>query len=171
MTTRRSLVLLVALLLLLTGCGKGAATGKGVNLKASGGANGLFPTTAPPKVKPSASVKPKPVVTHTTAPPHRPTQRPTQAPVSAPPFNIALNGDKSGKALIDPPQASVYAGTKVVWHNNDSKPHGVQAQNGAFKSGPIAPGGSYTWVAVAGMYAYQDSTRPYVNAQIQVAPR
>jgi hypothetical protein len=60
----------------------------------------------------------------------------------------------------------------VIWHNTDTKPHGVQAQNGAFKSGPIAPGGSYSWAAkVPGDYAYQDSTRPYVNASIRVAAR
>ncbi len=163
-TNRRPIVLLLALLcaIALTGCGGGTKTGSGVDLKASGKAGNLFPTTAPPKARP------------TTAPPKaRPTTaRPQQTQPAAPPFVVTLNGDKSGKPLVDPPQAAVYSGTKVVFKNADSKPHGVVAQNGAFNSGNIAPGGSFTWLAAApGNYAYQDTTRPYVNASIQVAPR
>lgn len=157
----------------LTGCGNGTETGNKKILQTTGPAGCgqvICATTPPPTHAPKAT---KPPVSHaTTAPPVRKTTKPTvRATQTAAPFNIDLNGDKSGKNLIDPPQAVVYAGTRVIWHNRDVSPRGVQASNGAFHSGLIAPGGSYTWIAVAGNYAYQDSTRPYVNAAIQVAPR
>ena len=113
---------------------------------------------------PGAAPQPAPT---TDAPRPPPTKDP-----EAPAYKVTSNGEKRGKPLLDPPQVAVYSGTKVTWTNADSKPHGVRAQNGAFESGPIAPGSSYTWVAgAAGMYAYQDSSRPYVNAQIEVSPR
>lgn len=157
----------------LTGCGGGTQTGgKGI-LKTSGpaGCGQIICATTPPPTRATKAPTVKPRVT--TAPPTtrkttKPTVRATQ-PVST--FDINLNGDKSGKSLIDPPQVAVYAGTRVTWHNRDVKPHGVKAENGAFNSGPIAPGGSYTWVAAPGTFPYQDSTRPYVNASIQVSPR
>lgn len=186
MTSPRTLAAAAACALLLaSGCGEGDKVGKGVDLTASPGATGgLFPTTAPPKPGATKSAKPKPTATKaatqaaTTRPP---TKRPTQAP--PPTFVVTLNGDKSGKALIDPPQVSVFTGTPITWKNADTKPHGVVASNGAFNSGPcnpnagvtstcIQPGKSYTWIAGApGSYAYKDSSRPYVNAQLMVSPR
>ena len=162
---------------LLTGCSGGAATGGDVDLNAKGGPGNLLASKtavpskkAAPKVAPKKVVTKAPVAARTTAPP--PKAAPVQKAPEAQPFRVTINGDKSGKALIDPPQVAVFSGTKVIWTNADTKPHGVQAQNGAFNSGNIAPGASYTWIAgAAGMYAYADSTRPYVNAQIQVSPR
>lgn len=159
----------------LAACGNGAATGSGVDTNAKGGPGTLFASSAPPKsAKPAptkAAPKPKPPAPKPAAPKPAAKPPPRQQP-QVPTFRITINGDKSGKPLFDPPQAAVYSGTKVTWVNADSKPHGVQAQNGAFNSGSIAPGASYTWVAgAAGMYAYQDSSRPYVNAQLQVTGR
>lgn len=170
------LLLALAGAVLIAGCGGGAATGGDVDLEASGGPGDLFASSAPPTKKATTVVKPvapKPVAPKPVAPkPVAPKPQPSQKPAEAPAFKVTINGDKSGKPLFDPPQVAVYSGTKITWTNADSKPHGVQAQNGAFESGPIAPGASYTWIAgAAGMYAYQDSSRPYVNAQIQVSPR
>lgn len=167
----------LACIALLAGCSGGAATGGDVDLNAKGGPGNLLPSaskSAAPKVAPKpkvSSAKPKaPAPVKSTA--VAPKQSTAPKPAEAPPFRVTINGDKSGKALIDPPQVAVFSGTKVTWTNADTKPHGVQAQNGAFNSGNIAPGASYTWIAgAAGMYAYADSTRPYVNAQIQVSPR
>lgn len=177
MTARRSLTTLVALscALVLTGCGGGKKTGEGLidpNRKPTATSTcGLLgcPTPTPTVTKSKTPTK-QPTAIRTTVRPTaaKTTVRPTPAEK---PFVITLNGDKSGKSLIDPPQAAVYAGMKVIWKNADTKPHGVQAQNGAFKSGPIPAGGSFTWVALAGTHAYQDSTRPYVNASITVQPR
>jgi len=161
---------------LIAGCAGGAATGDDVDLEASGGPGDLFASSAPPTKKASTAPKPaapKPAAPKPAAPkPAAPKPQPSQKPAEAPAFMITINGDKSGKPLFDPPQARVLSTTKVTWTNADSKPHGVRAQNGAFDSGPIAPGASYTWVAgAAGKYAYQDSTRPYVNAEVEVVAR
>jgi plastocyanin len=170
-SSRRPLLAIACALLLAAGCSSGAETGKGVDLTSKGtGGNPLIPTASPTKspkaAKPIASAKPVATKPATTKP------KPVATVAEFPPFYVTISGDKSGKALIDPPQVAVYTGTKIIWRNSDTKPHGVMAQNGAFKSGNIAPGGTFTWVAGApGMYAYQDSTRPYVNAQIQVSPR
>lgn len=171
-------LLMVACAALLTGataCGDGAATGSGVNTKASGGPGNLFASSAPPTKKATPKVTkaaPRPTQAAPVATRPAPAPARTQKAPEAPVFRITINGDKSGKPLFDPPQAAVFSGTKVTWVNADSKPHGVKAQNGAFESGPIAPGKSYVWIAGGGgMYAYQDSSRPYVNAQIQVTGR
>lgn len=164
--------LAVLCLLALVACGNGVKTGGGVNTKVTGPVNTcgvLGCATTPPPQKTTA-----PVVRHTTAPPTvRKTAKPTphQTQPVAQPFNIDINGDKSGKTLIDPPQSAVYAGTPVVWHNRDTKPRGVQATNGAFNSGLIAPGGSYTWIGKPGNFPFRDITRPYVTGTLQVIAR
>lgn len=161
--------LLAALsLVAVTACGNGTKTGSGVNTHVTGPASTcgiLGCATTPPPQKTTA-----PAPRKTTQPAPRKTAKPTpkQTQAAAQPFNIDINGDKSGKTLIDPPQAAVYSRTPVVWHNRDVKPRGVAADNGAFNSGPIPPGGSYTWVARAGSYAYHDITRPYVTGTLQV---
>ncbi len=164
-----------ALLLGVTACGNGAATGSGVNTKATGGPGNLFASSAPPTKKAAPKVTkaaPRPTKAAPVAPKPAPKPAQTQKAPQAPVFRITINGDKSGKPIFDPPQAAVFTGTKVTWVNADSVPRGVKAGNGAFDSGPIAPGKSYVWIAGGGgMYAYQDSTRPYVNAQIQVTGR
>ncbi|MCW2544229.1 MAG: Cupredoxin-like domain [Frankiales bacterium] len=168
-THRRSLALLLVLVcaIALTGCSGGTKTGSGVNLKPTGGGAGnLFPSTAAPR----KTAAPKPRVTTAAPKPRVTTAAPRQTKQAAPPFTITIYGDKATQNKIEPPQGAVYSGTKVVWKNADTQPRGVTATNGGFKSGPIAPGGTYTWVAGApGTYAYADSTRPYVTATITVA--
>jgi len=162
--------------LVLSGCGGGEKTGKDLlkdGVPSASSTCGLLgcPTATKAATK-APSVKPVPIKTTARPGPVRTTTRPQPTQAAPKPFDIYIYGDKSGKNLIDPPQAAVYTGTRVVWHNADTKPHGVQAQNGAFNSGSIRPGGTYTWTAGApGQYAYQDSTRPYVNASIQVQGR
>lgn len=161
--------------LVLSGCGGGEKTGTFESLKPTAintcgviGCPKATPTAKKPTSGPRAPTS-KPTV-KPAAPP--PTKRPVVTQPPPKPFHIYIYGDKSGKNLIDPPAAAVYTGTPVVWHNADTKPHGVQAQNGAFSSGNIAPGKTYTWTAGApALYNYQDSTRPYVNASIQVSAR
>jgi hypothetical protein len=186
-TSPRTLAVIASCaLLLVAGCGEGEKVGGGVNTKITPGAGGtLIPgATTPPATKPgsrpSATRPPttRPTAIRTTA---KPTKAPTQA--AAPTFVITINGDKSGKSLIDPPQASVYSGYRVIFKNADTKPHGVISDDGRINSGKcipqqgitatcIQPGKSFTWIAGApGQYAYKDSSRPYVRAQLLVAPR
>lgn len=175
--TRRTtkLAVSIAAALLLSACGQGAKTGSGVDTNATGGPGNLFASTAPPSKKAAPKVTkaaPRPTKAAPVATMAKPAPKPTQKAPEAPVFKISINGDKSGKPIFDPPQAAVFSGTKVTWTNNDVKPRGVKANNGAFDSGPIAPGKTFVWIAGGGgMYAYADSTRPYANGQIQVTGR
>jgi plastocyanin len=158
---RRSVLGFAALL--LVGCGSNAV-----------GSNDLLnikPTPTPTAV---ATAKATPVPTPTPRPtpvPH--TAAPTQPPRTAPPpqavkFPISIKNDNDAP-IFDPPLARLYQGTIVVWTNHDNVARSVVANNGAFNSGPIAPGASWSWqVTSVGQYDYADGTRPYAVAQIQV---
>ena len=188
MTSTRTLTAVAACaMVLVAGCGEGEKVGGDVNTNIKPGASGnLIPGSPTPK--PGATIKPTAAPKATTAPTRAPTRKATPPPTRKPPpeppaFIVMINGDKSGKALIDPPQVSVYTGYKVTWKNADTKPHGVISTDGSINSGKcdppkgitatcIQPGKTYTWVAGApGRVAYKDSSRPYVNAEIQVVPR
>ena len=68
-----------------------------------------------------------------------------------------------------PIQLSVSAGTAVTWHNADEEPHTVTSDNGAFRSGAIDGGGSYTFkFAKAGTYKYLCSIHPQMVGTIVV---
>ena len=159
---------------LLTACGGGNTVGSGVNLnsKGSGGALSLGSTTSStaaastPTSAATATTRPVPATAapSTSAPP-------TTAP-AAPVYTITIEGDSSGQAPFNPPNVAVYQGTPVKWVNADSKPHSVVASDGAFNSGSIPPGGSWTWMAgVVGRHSYADGTRPYAVGTLEVAPK
>lgn len=182
MIRRPAAAVALAVLASLAGCAAGTKVGAGVNLKGHGAANLTIPGASPSAhATQAASVssvpasRPPVVVARTSSAPPPAASQP--APVAssapaAPPFHIAIYGDTSGKPLFDPAQAAVYSGTSVIWTNDDSKAHSVVAEGGAFHSGLLGPGQSFTWVAGApGTYSYQDGTRPYVNGQIQVYAR
>ena len=113
-------------------------------------------TTSPPTTRPPATA-----TTATTA---------TTAPkAQAATLEIFINSDGSSDPPLDPQTAQVYAGSIVRWTNKDAVPRSVQAVNGAFRSPAIAPGASYDWTAGrVGLFEYGDSTRPYVNATLEV---
>jgi plastocyanin len=59
---------------------------------------------------------------------------------------------------FSPQTVAVNIGDTVAWSNNGSLPHSLIAVNGAFNSGPIAPGLSYsTTFTMPGTYIYYDS--------------
>jgi plastocyanin len=124
------------------------------------------PTTPPAPVAATTSTS-----TTTTAP--RATAAPTARPPAPTPvaahFPVSINSDSSGHPQFEPSVANVYTGTVVVWTNHDSVARSVAADGGAFTSGPIAPGASWSWTATAaGTYNYHDGTRPYAVASITV---
>jgi plastocyanin len=56
---------------------------------------------------------------------------------------------------FSPATITVHRGDRITWINNDPLPHTVTATDGKFDSHPIAPGGSWTYVArKAGEYDY-----------------
>ena len=55
----------------------------------------------------------------------------------------------------NPQTLTVHRGDRITWVNKDLVPHTVTATDGRFDSHPIAPGGSWTYVArKAGEYDY-----------------
>lgn len=172
---KRSLMFVATLALaVLAACGGGNSVGSGVNLNSKGGGGALSlgsTTTTAAAVQTTSAAAPTTTQARaaaTTAPPA--TAPPTTA--AAPVFTITIESDNSGQSPFSPPDAAVYAGTPVKWVNSDSKPHSVVANDGAFNSGTIPPGGSWTWVArVAGSHGYADGTRPYAVGTLQVANR
>ena len=95
----------------------------------------------------------------------------TAAPVQQA-FEIDINGDNSTTTQFDPPAARVFKGTVVKWTNKDSVARSIEADNGAFKSPSIPPGGTFTYTANApGAFNYHDGTRPYAVASLEVVNR
>ena len=71
---------------------------------------------------------------------------------------------------FNPPNATVSAGTTVTWVNNDQVPHTATANDGAFDSGTLQPGQSYSFkFDKAGTYAYHCNIHPYMTATVTVS--
>lgn len=60
-------------------------------------------------------------------------------------------------------------GDRITWVNKDLVPHTATAKNGAFNSGNIAPGASWTFIArQAGTFAYSCSYHPTMKGRITI---
>jgi plastocyanin len=71
---------------------------------------------------------------------------------------------------FNPPNTTVSAGTTVTWVNNDQVPHTVTANDGAFDSGTLQPGQSYSFTFdKPGTYAYHCNIHPYMTATVTVS--
>ncbi len=74
-------------------------------------------------------------------------------------------------AFYRPDPITVHLGDAITWTNYDSDPHDATADNGAFASGPIANGSSYTWVPrKAGAFTYFCTLHPEMHGTIIVRP-
>lgn len=73
---------------------------------------------------------------------------------------------------FDPVTLTVAVGTTVTWTNNDAVPHDVTANDGSFKSGSIAAGGTFAYTfTAAGTYTYQCTIhQPNMVGTIIVTP-
>ncbi|HLG62304.1 MAG TPA: cupredoxin family copper-binding protein [Ktedonosporobacter sp.] len=141
--TKISFVLLaLSLLTLLAACG-GGGTGAAST-----------PTVAP---------------TPTTAPTAAPTDTPT--PTAAPTTAPAANGNSITIAnfAFAPASLTVKVGTKVTWTNNDSATHTVTDLKGAFDSGDLPTGQSFSFTFTkAGTYNYHCAIHSSMTATIIV---
>ena len=167
---RKLVVLLAVLLMVGAACSDDAQVGEGVETEGLDGGGerlGAVTTTtaAPTTVAPVTTAPPR--AAPTTAP--RPTAPPTtRAAQQQTALEIKIQGDTQG-SQFDPRLGQVRSGSIVKWVNVDSQPRSVEADNGAFRSPPIAPGASFELKAPApGQYNYHDGTRPYAVAQLQV---
>ncbi len=181
---RRFCILTTVLLLSVLGaCGEDNKVGTGVKVeKGEGGTNRLGVTTtteaaaAAPTETTAAPVattaKPQAAAPTTTAAPAAATT--TAAPATTAPqaqaFVIEIYGDNSGKKQFEPPQSGVRLGTVVRWVNKDTVGRSVESQEAGFQSPLIPPGGSFEFKTdTKGTFNYQDGTRPYAVAVLQVA--
>ena len=71
---------------------------------------------------------------------------------------------------FNPPNTTVSAGTTVTWVNNDQVPHTATANDGAFDSGTLQPGQSYSFkFDKPGTYAYHCNIHPDMSATVTVS--
>jgi plastocyanin len=68
-----------------------------------------------------------------------------------------------------PNPINISVGSSVMWTNSDSATHEIVADNGAFRSGPIAPGGQYSYTfPSAGTFTYHDASNPSMSGTVNV---
>lgn len=82
---------------------------------------------------------------------------------AAAPHAVTIEGMK-----FQPDALAVQRGDRITWTNKDLVPHTVTAA-GAFDSGAIAPGQSWSWVAKApGAHDYACTYHPTMKARVVV---
>jgi len=69
-----------------------------------------------------------------------------------------------------PAHITIKPGTKVIWTNKDSSPHTATANNGAFNSGLLRKGQSYsrTFNKAGKKYFYHCEPHPHMRGSITV---
>ena len=119
----------------------------------------------------SSQTVPAPVVPaapQAQTPPQAQTQGtvPVQATVGTATESVTIQG-----FAFSPKTITVKKGAKIVFTNDDSPPHTVTADAGAFDSGTIQPGSSYTLDTsslAAGTYAFHCKIHPMMKATLTV---
>ena len=96
----------------------------------------------------------------------------TTAPAQTIPALEIFIYDDNAPAAIEPQYARQFVGSVVRWVNKDNVTRGVKATTTRFPCETIAPGASCDYKpTAAGIFDYGDSTRPYVNATLEVLPK
>lgn len=87
-------------------------------------------------------------------------------PVLSAPKRVAISIDN---LRFSPATVEVAVGDTIVWTNNDDREHTVTADTGAFNSGRIKPGRTYTWTAdKPGKHAYGSDPFPRARGTVIV---
>lgn len=89
---------------------------------------------------PVTPVTPSPEPVATASPTPTPATRPTVTPAPQPGGNAISMGENT----FSPPSLAVIAGTTVTWSNNGQKPHTATSDTGAWDSGLLTSGQSYS---------------------------
>lgn len=166
------IALLLTTALAVAACGEDSSVGSDELLE--GGATGetrlgettttTTTTEAPVTAEPEAAAPT--TAAPTTAPPE--TAPPTTQAVQQVSLEVAIQPDSAGNHF-EPRIGRVFAGSIVRFTNTDSVPRSVQADNGSFASGPIAPGATWDYTAsTPGTFNYTDGTRPYALGTLEV---
>jgi plastocyanin len=76
---------------------------------------------------------------------------------------VTIEGSAFNPAIV-----TARAGDRVVWINEDFFPHTATGQNGAFDSGMLMPGGSWTFtVAERGTLDYTCTYHPTMRGKVR----
>jgi len=82
----------------------------------------------------------------------------------ASPKSVSISGH-----MFMPQEVSVPSGTQITWTNQDSDPHNVVADGGAFKSKTLAQGESYSYTfSSPGTFTYSCSIHPDMKGKVTV---
>lgn len=91
-------------------------------------------------------------------------------PAPATPAPAGATAIRIAGFAFDPPTLTVPPGTTVAWSNEDSAPHTATALDGAFDSGILDPGGTFSHAfAEAGTFPYRCNVHPSMQGEIVVA--
>lgn len=89
-------------------------------------------------------------------------------PAAPPEKGSGVKADIASFAFA-PKDLTVKVGDKVTWTNSDAAPHTVTAKDGAFDSGNMEQGDTFTWKAEkAGTYAYLCEIHPSMVGKVTV---
>jgi len=78
-------------------------------------------------------------------------------------------GNSNNGQFYSPSSYNLRVGTTVTWLNHDSTTHTVTEDNGLFDSGPIPPGGSFSYTFTKeGTYQYACTYHPWMTGTITV---
>lgn len=175
MARHRLLATVVCAAFVLAACGSNNKVGSGVDLSVKGQLNqqrlGQTTTTVPVAttapanrslgVGQSSTTTTRPVVASTTS---------TTAQQFA--LDISINSDGGSTTQFDPSAGRVFKDSLVKWTNKDKVARSIEADAGAFNSGPIQPGSSFVYKASSvGSFNYHDGTRPYAVGTLEVVAR
>ena len=171
-TMIRRIIFLLALSLAAAACGDDTSVGDDAlfqfdqdQANALGGST-TVPVTEAPATIPQETTTTVAATTETTAAPVATTVPPEQQEVS---IEIIVSDDGQGNGPFDPRVAAIRVGGKVRFVNQGTVAHSVVADNGAFSSGEIAPGGVWIYTAeFPGQFNYSDGARPYAVGTIDV---
>ncbi len=185
MASKRLHGLLPALALLVAACAAPAPTGPTTPATGSPGASAspalaAGSPTAAARTGASYASSPAP------SPTARPTPRPTPAPATRPPATrpAATHPPATRPPATPAPSAvaakivdfgftpatlTVTVGATVTWTNTGKVDHTVTANGGAFDSGTLSPGASFSFTfKVAGAFAYHCAIHPFMTGTVIV---
>jgi plastocyanin len=90
-----------------------------------------------------------------------PTPRPNYVEIVSDPSNPA--------GFFAPTSLTIQVGHPVTFSNNDTNPHSVIADNGAFNSGVLTPGETFTWTPKKiGRIGFSDYLVPSMHGSLEV---
>ncbi len=109
------------------------------------------------------------ISTPTASPRAAASSSPTPTPTAAPTASQQTYAISIVDFAFQPSTMTIPRGATVMWHNNAPTTHTVTSNTGAFSSGNLAPGATFTHqFTQAGTYQYHCSIHPFMTATITV---